>query len=440
MRKHSLGPSRDAAYRQGSRHPHLTGGADGIQPVDPPMSARAKLKDGLWYCIEYRDGERHLESFGRGVRAEKLAQEAADAINAQRVLERQGKLRTSSGMRLATYAEEWQRTIIEPHRATGTIRNYRQLLDDHLLPELGALALSDIKPHVIKTFIAKKLKEQRTRKRKDGQAAGPVAAGAPRARNTVRNMVAVLRALLNHAVEFDNLLDSNPAAKFGKRFFGGASQDEGIHVETYEEAEVAQILTTARKLYPDFEVYLRTLFFTGLRLGELLGLQWSDFDFRRGLLAVRRKVKVQRGQLLVEETKTHRVRLVDVADDLLARWQDLQSLREAEATLASRAPSRWCCPSIKSAARPLNASWFNHKVWARILRAADLRRLRVHDTRHTYAALMLRQGKSIEYVSQQLGHSKIDITIRFYAHFKPGVNRHNANDFEKRIRAFEVAD
>ena len=69
-----------------------------------------------------------------------------------------------------------------------------------------------------------------------------------------------------------------------------------------------------------------------------------------------------------------------------------------------------------------------------------MRRLRVHDTRHTYAALMLRQGKSIEYVSQQLGHSKIDITIRFYAHFKPGVNRHHANDFEARIRAFEVAD
>ena len=61
------------------------------------------------------------------------------------------------------------------------------------------------------------------------------------------------------------------------------------------------------------------------------------------------------------------------------------------------------------------------------------------DTRHTYAALMLREGKSIEYVSQQLGHSKIDITIRFYAHFKPGVNRHHANDFEARIRALEGA-
>jgi hypothetical protein len=63
--------------------------------------------------------------------------------------------------------------------------------------------------------------------------------------------------------------------------------------------------------------------------------------------------------------------------------QEHRDAGEAEATRAGRAPSRWCCASIKSADRPLNASWFNHKVWARIVRAAALRRLRVHDTRHT---------------------------------------------------------
>jgi len=82
-------------------------------------------------------------------------------------------------------------------------------------------------------------------------------------------------------------------------------------------------------------------------------------------------------------------------------------------------------------------SWFNTKVWTRILKKAELRRLRVHDTRHTYAALMLRQGKPMEYVQAQLGHAKIDTTIRFYSHFKPGVNRHYASDFAARIEAHE---
>ena len=82
-------------------------------------------------------------------------------------------------------------------------------------------------------------------------------------------------------------------------------------------------------------------------------------------------------------------------------------------------------------------SWFNAKVWARVLKKAELRRLRAYDRRRTYAALMLRQGKPMEYVQAQLGHAKIDTTIRFYAHFKPGVNRHYASDFAARIEAHE---
>jgi integrase len=381
------------------------------------VAARAWLSpEGLWYCREYRDTERHLRSFGRGEKARKLAEATAERINAERVLERQGVIRTSTSLRLKTYAEEWMKTAIEPHKASGTVRNYRQLLDDHVLPELGQLTLGDIKAHVVRAFIADKLKAEH-----------------PRARNTVRNMVAVLRTILNHAVEVDELLQTNPAAKFGKRFFEGASRDQGIHVEVFEEAEVASILKAARRLFPDYELLVRTLFFTGLRLGELLGLRWEDWDFRRGLLVVRRKVKVHKGELLIEETKTHRQRKVDVADELLARWRELREQREPAA-------GDWCCPSVKSPARPLNASWFNHAVWGEILKAAKLRRLRVHDTRHTYAAVMLGQGKSIEYVSQQLGHTKIDVTIRFYAHFKPGAMRHLANDFEARIRAHEAIE
>ena len=57
-----------------------------------------------------------------------------------------------------------------------------------------------------------------------------------------------------------------------------------------------------------------------------------------------------------------------------------------------------------------------------------------------YAALMLRQGKPMDYVQAQLGHAKIDTTIHFYSHFKPGLNLHYASDFAARIEAFEERD
>jgi len=347
-------------------------------------------------------------------------------------MEKRGLLPASSGVLFRNYVDEWLHVVVEPHKATGTRRNYRQLVTDHLIPEFGRFALEAIKARHIKAFIAKKLEEQ------NGKGRGY--AGKQRSRNTVRNMVAVLRTVLYHAIDVDEILKSNPAAKFGKRFFDGGLA-AGVSVEVYDEDEVALILTTAAKYYPEAEPYVRTLFYTGLRIGELLGLQWGDFDFHGGFVLVRRKVKVEKGKLLIEETKTHRVRPVDIPDRLLRRWEELRSIREADDAVAGRPLSPWCCPSIRNpGTRPLNASWFNHKVWARILHHAKLRRLRVHDTRHTYASMMLKQGKPMEYVQRQLGHEKVDTTIRMYAHFKAGANRHYVNDFAARIERLEEVE
>jgi len=394
------------------------------------MAAHAKQERGLWYCIEYRDGIRAARrSFGRGPLAKAMAEEAAAAVDRERAREQLGLIEPSTSISFTAYAERWLREVVGPHKATGTTRNYAQLIRDHLVPEFGALALSDIRPRHVQAFIAKKLAEQNPKRRG--------AAGRQKARNTVRNMAAALRAMLNHAVEVDELLPSNPAVKFGKRFFGGTAA--GIPVEVFDETEAARILTTAAKYYPDYELYIRTLFYTGLRVGELLGLQWSDVDFRGGFAMVRRKVKVQGGRLLVEEVKTHRVHPVDMPDTLLLRWAELRSIREAEAAVVGQPLSKWCCPSVKNPqTRPLNASWLNSKIWARILHHAGLRRLRLHDIRHTYASLMLKQGKSIEYVQRQMRHEKIDTTIRLYGHFKPGQNREYANDFAARIERLEA--
>ena len=63
------------------------------------------------------------------------------------------------------------------------------------------------------------------------------------------------------------------------------------------------------------------------------------------------------------------------------------------------------------------------KVFHALLTKAELRRIRFHDARHTYATLLIEQGESLAYVKDQLGHSSIQITVDTYGHLVPGGNR-----------------
>jgi len=77
----------------------------------------------------------------------------------------------------------------------------------------------------------------------------------------------------------------------------------------------------------------------------------------------------------------------------------------------------------------LNDAWFRARVWRKLLELAKVRHLRVHDARHTYASIMLRRGVPMAYVSRQLGHSSIQITVDLYGHFEAGADRHHVEGF-----------
>jgi integrase len=68
-----------------------------------------------------------------------------------------------------------------------------------------------------------------------------------------------------------------------------------------------------------------------------------------------------------------------------------------------------------------------------LLDKAGVRHIRVHDARHTYASLMLRRGAPIAYMSRQLGHSSIKVTVDLYGHFIPGADRHHVEALAQAI-------
>ena len=80
----------------------------------------------------------------------------------------------------------------------------------------------------------------------------------------------------------------------------------------------------------------------------------------------------------------------------------------------------WVFPSLEGTA--LEERNVRH-VFTRMLEKAELRQIRVHDLRHTFASLLLQQGESVVYVKEQLGHGSIQITVDTYGHLIPGANR-----------------
>ena len=95
-------------------------------------------------------------------------------------------------------------------------------------------------------------------------------------------------------------------------------------------------------------------------------------------------------------------------------------------------------PSATDSGKPLNDAWLRDRVWRPLLDRAGVRHVRVHDARHTYASLMLRRGVPVVYVSKQLGHSSIAVTVDLYGHFVPGADRHHVEGLADAIQMAET--
>lgn len=212
----------------------------------------------------------------------------------------------------------------------------------------------------------------------------------------MRGVNRTLSAVLSQAVE-DAWLPANPAFRMGKHLRDGDAVREEIDPFTREEAHafLEHVQTAAPTYYPFFLCALRT----GMRLGELLALEWDDVDFVARLIQVRR-ARVS-GKLTSTKNKQHR--RVDMSLTLATVLKRLWTERKRHA-MASADP---LTPAVflTSEGLPIDGDNLRSRVFYRLLEAAQVKRIRLHDLRHTYATLLIQNGESLAYVRDQLGHS-----------------------------------
>ena len=116
-----------------------------------------------------------------------------------------------------------------------------------------------------------------------------------------------------------------------------------------------------------------------------------------------------------------------MSDQLVDALKQLLTKRKKEALQAGLGEPVPCI--FHRNRKPMEQN-FIRRVYKRILVKAGIREMRLHDTRHTYASLLLSKGASPVYVKEQLGHSSIKITVDIYGHLIPGSNRGAVNQLD----------
>jgi integrase len=203
----------------------------------------------------------------------------------------------------------------------------------------------------------------------------------------------------------------------------------GREMQTLTEEEVGRLFQASRghRLHALW-VLLAT---TGLRIGEALGLRWSDVDFASGRLVVNRALQRQPGvgYVFVEPKTAKSRRTVYLAQGTLASLVEYRR-RQREDQLA--AGPEWNNTGLvftTPMGRPIDGTWAT-KWFHRALDQAGLPRIRIHDLRHTAATHLLRRGVHPKVVQELLGHSTISLTLDTYSHVAPALHAEVASHME----------
>ena len=329
--------------------------------------------------ITLPDGSRHRERVKSPVSSKSGTLRWAQQREAE-LLAREGRKPEPEAKPPTATVEEFATeflTFSTTNNKPSTVNAKEWMLRIHLLPFFGKMRLDEIGPADVEAYKAKKFSAGQNRK-------------------SVNNHLTALRKLLNLAVEWGRLERAPKVRGFALKT-QPVDEDEFL---SFEEAD--RLLRAAA---PEWQPMLTVALKTGLRVGELLALRWSDVDLVAWQLVVRRTL--WHGEEGTPKGGRHRpVPLCEEAATVLKAHRHLKG------------PYVFC----DAAGGPLTHSIVKDIVPRACVRAGLTKRLTWHGLRHSFASHLVMRGASIKAVQELLGHESIEMTLR-YSHLTPDVRR-----------------
>ncbi len=288
----------------------------------------------------------------------------------------------------------------------ATIKIYKNNIKNHIKPALGAVGLSDLRPHMVQKFI-------------NEMNLAPA---------SVRLAYKVLHRALEKAVELQ-YIPKNPSAgcelpKLKQR-----------EIHPLDDQQVNALLDAAKS--SDMEYLITVALFTGCRLSELLGLTWDAVDFTKSTMTINKQLAraEHRTNTPFISPKNGKSRIISPAASVLStlkhQWRHQTEWRLKAGVL-------WENPHglvFTTESGGILEDWNVRRKFRVILKSANLTGIRFHDLRHTYAVNAIRAGDDIKTIQGNLGHSSAAFTLERYGHFTERMKLDSATRMENFMKA-----
>ena len=340
--------------------------------------------------IDFYDqhGKRRLKTLPKGItlkNAKKVLREIEQEV------EKGVFLTTGNAPVFSDVAKNWLE-YKKPNIRQSTFIQYEGHINNHLTSYFGATKINRINFHSIEKYLGYATAKEVT---------------PP----TLRKILISLGGILKYSVR-KRYIDSNPIREIDKP----KNKSSKKEVDFLKPEEIRSFIdnTDVQK----YKIMFLLAVMSGMRQGELLGLQWDDIDWFNSQVRVKRTFN--HGGFFPPKSETSK-RAIDLSSMVikeLKKWQLACLPNELNLVFPSQE------------GKPMDSHNMVNRHFHPALKRAKLRRIRFHDLRHTYAALLIDQEENPKYIQTQMGHASISITMDVYGHLMNSVNREASNRLE----------
>lgn len=322
------------------------------------------------------------------------------------------------------FVEIWKRDYGEKELAPSTYTRYLGMLNSRIIPYFSHFHVDKIKPTDIMQFYDLLSKDNQIIRRKNNNGKKT---GKPLSSKTIAEHHRLLHAMLQKAVYWQLIL-ANPAERVQP------PKTRKPKRRYYDDEQCKILLHNLSLLGEDqikYKVAIILTIFTGVRLGELMGLEWQDIDLKTGIVSINRS-----SQYLADKgvfTKTPKtessIREVAIPDFVVSLLEQYKLWYDEQKSFCGELWTDSNRLFIQADGKPMHPSTIS-KWFVKYVGQIGLPVINFHGLRHTNATLLISQNIDVAVVAARLGHAQITTTFNFYVHPIISHNRNAGNALE----------